>query len=336
MYRVLCLFVFFAIFSVAYEEAVFAKSQKPFKKWNSKELVDHKLTGYIWSTKEKKFITRKSLISRLAIHDYILLGETHDNSDHHRLQAWVIRQVMTFDRRPSVVMEMINLDQTSALKAFYDDIKGKKQKKPVTNLGPALDWSKSGWPSWDMYKPIASAAFAYGLKITPGRPEKIKTQDIRKNGYKSIEAGTLKRLTLDTKLGTAYLNSLKSELNASHCNMMPFAALDAMSNVQRYVDAVMADQLLSSSAKGAFLIAGSGHIRSDRAVPYYIKKRAKEATSVSLSIVEVIKDKVDADSYVPKDPSFKPAVDYIWFTPRNNREDPCIAFKKHMQSKKKL
>jgi hypothetical protein len=39
--------------------------------------------------------------------------------------------------------------------------------------------------------------------------------------------------------------------------------------------------------------------------------------------VEVVDGKIDAEAYVPRDPDGKPAADYLVFTPRAERPDPC-------------
>ncbi len=327
--------IFVTVISLLISIPVFAKSQSPFKAWKSKKHVNHKLTGKIWSTADKTFITKQELIARLAIRDYILLGEIHDNPDHHRLQAWVISRVVRFDRKPAIVMEMIDRSQNDIIKSFYDDIKAKKQKKPAEQLGEALNWKKRGWPDWKIYKPIASTLFANRLLLSGARPDKQDIFKVRKKGLKTLGQEKLKKLALNENLDTVLLNDLKNELNKSHCNMLPFSALGAMANMQRFVDATMTDSLIEAgNNKGAILIAGSGHIRTDRAIPYYLNKRLPKASVITLSLTEVIENETDVDKYIPKDPSTKPAMDYIWFTPAQEREDQCELFKKHMQKKK--
>ena len=49
----------------------------------------------------------EQLIQALSSTDVILLGEKHDNPDHHALQTWVLRQVIQAGQRPGVVFEMM-------------------------------------------------------------------------------------------------------------------------------------------------------------------------------------------------------------------------------------
>ena len=48
-----------------------------------------------------------------AARDFVLLGEKHDNPDHHRLQAWMIDALVARGRRPAIAMEMLDAEQAS-------------------------------------------------------------------------------------------------------------------------------------------------------------------------------------------------------------------------------
>ncbi len=307
-----------------------AHSQSPFKQWLSKKNKRHPLVGKIWSTGDKKFITSGDLIARLAIRNYILFGETHDNADHHRLHGWLIGKVVIYDRKPKIVMEMIQRDQAEALKSYMRLARAKKMPKPADNLGVALRWKERGWPDWSIYKPIASTIFARRLQLRAGSASKEDETKFKKNSFfNGMTTKEKRRLGVDQKLSLSVLNSLKDELNKSHCNALPYSALNSMSNVQRYRDAILADSLIKASRPyGAVLIAGNGHIRSDRGVPYYIARRIKNPNLITLATLEVSAGEKSPDDYLPATAGTKPVYDYIWFTPAKNRKDPCLAFKK--------
>lgn len=55
--------------------------------WKSPLGRDHSLTGRIWDVSSARFIDRETLVERLAGADFVLLGERHDNPDHHMQQA---------------------------------------------------------------------------------------------------------------------------------------------------------------------------------------------------------------------------------------------------------
>jgi uncharacterized iron-regulated protein len=125
------------------------------------------------------------------------------------------------------------------------------------------------------------------------------------------------------------MRALLEELKLSHCGMLPESALAPMAEAQRFRDAHIADALLKALGEGAkgVLLAGNGHVRKDRGVPWYLSARAPGSRVATVMLVEVAADNEDAASYVPRDPSGAPAVDYIVFTPRAERGDPCAAMR---------
>ena len=70
--------------------------------------------------------------------------------------------------------------------------------------------------------------------------------------------------------------TLASELAGSHCGALPAYRFPTMSLAQRYTDAHLAEALVKAAEKhgGAFLLAGNGHVRTDRGVPWYLRQLA--------------------------------------------------------------
>jgi Haem-binding uptake, Tiki superfamily, ChaN len=63
-------------------------------RWRSPYGLTHPLTGRIWDTRAARFLTEDALIDRLVPARFVLLGEQHDNPDHHGLQGQVIRALV--------------------------------------------------------------------------------------------------------------------------------------------------------------------------------------------------------------------------------------------------
>ena len=117
---------------------------------------------------------------------------------------------------------------------------------------------------------------------------------------------------------------------ASDCGALPPQAISGMATAQRYRDAYLADALIGAAAGrgSAILIAGNGHVRSDRGVPWHIRGRAPATPVASVLLIEVQEGKTDPAEYVPRDPQGRPAADLVIFTPRAERADPCERFLK--------
>ena len=301
-----------------------AETKLPIKTWTSELHRDHPLTGRIWSTKQGQFVTPLELAEALALNDFIMLGEIHDNPDHHRLQAWLISSIALYDRRPAIIWEMISLDQSSALEAYTNPYEA-----PMAGLGDAIIWSDRGWPNWEIYLPIAETAFRYRLRMFPGDVSREEMQLVREKGFQGLGDERRDSLGLSQDLDRRLMRDLETTLFESHCRMIPKKATAKMASIQRLRDAVMAEQMVvRGSRTGAVLIAGAGHTRQDRGVPWYLRQRLPDATIASLTMVEVSESMTDAGDSVPKSSSGKASADFVWFTARTKREDPCLAFKK--------
>jgi uncharacterized iron-regulated protein len=111
---------------------------------------------------------------------------------------------------------------------------------------------------------------------------------------------------------------------------LPPQALGGMAVAQRYRDAHMADVLLSTAQRhgSAILIAGNGHVRTDRGVPWHLRQRAPGTPVAAVLLVEVEDGQTEPADYVPRDPESRPAADFVIFTPRAERGDPCESLQK--------
>src|SRR5690349_16481807 len=53
-------------------------------------LEHHPLAGKIWDVRAGAFVSQRDLLARLPSAPQVILGETHDNPEHHRLQRVVL------------------------------------------------------------------------------------------------------------------------------------------------------------------------------------------------------------------------------------------------------
>jgi uncharacterized iron-regulated protein len=289
----------------------------PPRAWQSREGREHSLTGRVWDVTSQRFVDPGTLVERLADARFVLLGERHDNADHHRLQGWLIERLARAGRRPAVALEMLTIEDTPAvarhLASRPDDAAG---------LGPALRWERSGWPPWALYQPIAQAAIAARLPLVGVNLTPATMRAVRQDGLTAIDPALAARTGVDRPLEPAARASLAAEIREAHCGQGSEAMLDRMVAVQVARDAQMADALASAGeGDGAVLIAGAGHVRKDRGVPARLAVRRPGAPVVALAFVEVRDGRSDPRGYLAR------PVDYVWFTPRADSADPCERFR---------
>jgi uncharacterized iron-regulated protein len=295
--------------------------------WQSSLGRNHPLTGRIWDAGAGGFIDRRILVARLADADFILLGERHDNSEHHRLQAEVLRSVIAAGRRPAVGFEMFGLDDAGAIAAHL-------AASPVdaAGLGRAVIWNARGWPDWAMYQPIAAAALDAKLRIVPANLPLATVRKMRSAGLAALDPTLTRTLGLDRPLPESMAARLTADIRAAHCGYGSEESVNAMVAVQRARDAQMAQSLLATArADGAVLIAGAGHVRSDYGIPVYLTAKEPGTRVISMAFVEVDDRKAEPQHYASPYPEGRLPFDYVWFTPRVDNEDPCEKFKSQME-----
>ena len=108
----------------------------------------------------------------------------------------------------------------------------------------------------------------------------------------------------------------------------------AMMLTQRVKDAVMMSSLLDeANVQTRVLIAGSGHARKDWGVPKYLLQAKPDAKVIAVAWLEVVPEANVVADYAQRWGDGELPFDYVWFTPRNDRPDPCEQFRRHMKKR---
>jgi uncharacterized iron-regulated protein len=270
-------------------------------------------------------LSEASVIDRLDSAQYILLGETHDNPDHHLLQARFLQALIERGRRPVVAFEMIASTQRIALARHLA-----RNPKDAAGLGAAIEWDQSGWPPWRLYQPIAEVALNGGSPIVTASfaPETVRRLARADPTLRRFIA----RLRLNEPLPVALQESLEREIVASHCGAIEGEAIERMARIQRIRDAAMARRLFNTATKfGAVLIAGAGHCRNDRGAPYYLHRINSGSDVLSLAFIEVSEGKLTPAEYASAFYQRVLPFDLVCFTPRIDIRDPCERFREQLE-----
>lgn len=248
-------------------------------------------------------ITAADLPERImaAAPQVAVLGEVHDNAVHHNAQAAAVAAL----KPKALVFEM--LDPAQAAKVTPALI-GKPDE-----LAKVLGWEEAGWPDFAIYAPIFAAApmaRIYGA---------VLPRDMVRRAMKAPLAQVFPeaaRFGIDTPYPAELQAKLEAETQEDHCNALPPEMLPGMVAAQRLRDAAFAQtilQALSDTGGPVALITGSGHARTDRAVPALIAHADPGVKVLSLGQLER-----PAEGDQPFD---------LWIvTDPAPREDPCKAF----------
>lgn len=308
-------------------QAASAPKSEPPRTWQSPLLLDHPLAGRIWDVSQGRWVDEPTVRAELAKARFVLLGEQHDNPDHHLLQASLVRELTGSGRHPTLAFEMLGVEQQPVV----DEALAREPGNPDA-IAQAVDWAKSGWPEWALYRPIFAAGLERGLPIVAANFPRAQGKALAMQGLPALSPELVTRLGLDTPLPEEAARALRAELFEAHCGYMPQEHLEPMMYVQRARDAQMAERLLASDkGDGAILITGSGHARTDRGVPARLATLSPGAQVRSMAFIEVLPGKQEPQDYTDRFGTQRLPFDYVWFTPAAQREDPCAKLRERMK-----
>ena len=276
--------------------------------------VAEPLVGRIFDVQRGRFVDENRLVVALRAARYVILGETHDNADHHRLQARLLRALAPGPPRlRAVIFEMLDLDQQEQLVEHLDLL-----RKAPDRFAAAIGWEQGGWPPFAIYEPVFRAALEVGAEIVAGGLPPRLVKAVSERGFMALPPRLARATGLQEPLPPQLRQALEERLFAAHCGRLARDFLPRMVAVQRARDALLAERLVTLSGQGrGALIAGRGHARIDWGVPYYLRRLAPEAAVRSLAFLEV-------GTVAPERLRDQP-YDFLWLTPRAHPEsyDPC-------------
>jgi uncharacterized iron-regulated protein len=293
--------------------------------WVSTLHRDHPLAGKIWDGRAARFVDEAALSEALSAADLVLLGEVHDNPDHHLLQARLVRTIVASGHRSALALEMLTAD----LQPAVDAARMKTPREPE-NLAPV--WKQGGWPDFDLYRPILAAGLEAGLPIVAANLARAQVRALVAKGIDAADPALRARLESGPPLPPQAIDELRAEMSVAHCGELPESMLDPLIVAQRARDATMAARLAEASRdRGAILIAGKGHAR-DRDVPAWLKIDAPGKKVVVVAFVEVEPGAKAPADYVEEFGKGPFPYDYAIFTPATKREDPCAKLRERPKS----
>jgi uncharacterized iron-regulated protein len=288
------------------------------------------LIGQAWDSQGQRLIPVDAVAYRLAAARWVFLGEQHDSPEHHRLQARFVAAMVAAGRQPAVAFEMIENQQQTAL----DRLSG-PPARPFAHWNQALRWQKRGWPAWSTYRPIFVEAIAAQLPLLAANLDRA--------GIRAAAQGPAP--DLPPHIRAQYTAAVVT----GHCDLIKAEQATPMVQAQVARDRTMAQAMIKGdqiSNDGAILIAGAGHARRDSGAPWQLAQLAVSGPIISVAMIEVRPQRpgeppatiadYQAAYAAPADTNDKgdaapldhAPFDYLVFTPRIERPDPCDALRR--------
>ncbi|MGJ7548986.1 ChaN family lipoprotein [Pseudomonas alloputida] len=268
-------------------------SLPPLPAWQSSEGRDSAELGQIHDLASGRVISPEQLIEGLAGASRVLIGEKHDNPDHHALQLWLMRALQ--QRRPqgSLLLEMLQPEQ----QARVDALAGQAQLPQ--DLPKALAW-EDGW-DWQLYGPIVREAVKQHVPLLAANLSPSEMRQVYR--HPAALSGTRSN-------APAVRAALLEQVKQGHCGLLPESQLPAMLAVQQQRDRRMAERLLAAP-QPALLFAGAYHARKDLGVPLHLADLGATGESKVVLLAEV------GEQIEPG------MADYVWYTAAMPEQDYC-------------
>jgi uncharacterized iron-regulated protein len=293
--------------------------------WQSALHRDHSLAGGIWDVRAGCWTNSETLKETVANAHFVLLGETHDNLDHHLAQAEIIRAVALTGRKPALALEALSLDQQHVL----DGALVGTAPRPEA-IAEAVHWNDGGRAEFALYRPLFQAGIEAGLPLIAADLPRDRQENFIRTGTTWFPL-RVRRLLAAEDLPYDAQDGFRAELHRSHCGKMPAKVLDRIVLLQRARDAAMADRLLTIDRElaapgfeqGGILVAGTEHVRKDRAIAAHLAREAPQRTVVTVAFLEVSADLTTPDAYAGRFGRGPLPFDFVVFTPAAARADPC-------------
>ncbi|QJI44163.1 iron(III) ABC transporter [Pseudomonas sp. ADAK2] len=258
------------------------------------------ITGEIRDLRNGQSLTAQELVVRLAKPSRLIVGEQHDNRDHHQLQLWLLQELGQQRPQGSLLLEMLTPDQQPRV----DDVR--HASTLPTDLPGALAW-QSGW-DWDLYGPIVRFALGQPYPLLAANLDNTEvrafyTQPTTVSGSRS-NAPSVKKELLE-------------QISGSHCGLLPQSQMPAMLAVQQQRDRRIAERLIAAP-KPSMLIAGAYHARKDVGVPLHVLDLGESEAPTVLMLAQQGSEVTSA------------MADYVWYTPARPAPDYCAEMRKQM------
>lgn len=271
----------------------------PLPAWQSPEGREHAELGTIVDLRSDERLTPPQLLVRLANAPRLLVGEQHDNPDHHALQLWLLQALAAQRAQGSLLLEMLTPDQQGRVDAVRVQLAAGEQ---IEDLSAALNWQK-GW-DWMLYGPLLRHGLAQPYPLLAADLDRAEILKVyRRRPQLSGIASTAEPVR----------EQLLAQIRDSHCGKLPESQLPAMLAVQQQRDRRMAEVLLAAPAP-SMLLAGAYHVRRDLGVPLHLRDLGEPSGSLVLMLAEV------------GTPVSASAADFVWYTAAQSEQDHCANF----------
>ena len=224
-----------------------------------------------WSTpagERTTAISQSALVAAIAGRRIVLLGENHDEADHHRWQLQVITALHAQQPNLVIGMEMLPRRAQPVLDQW---VAGRLTE---AELLKRTDWTRVWGFDPGLYLPILHFARLNRIPVIGVNVDRELISEISAKGLESLPAERREGVGAPTAAKAAYRDELTQVFREHGPKANDAAALTRFIEAQLFWDRAFAEGLATAAKRpGAPLvvgIVGSGHLRGGEGVPHQL------------------------------------------------------------------
>ncbi len=253
-------------------------------------------TSQVYQVSDGRTISFDRMIRNVKKTDFILVGEVHNNQEHHRLELKIIRSLHEAGVPLAIGLEMFRADSQNALNSW---IRG---TLPIDQFLPVYydNWRQA----WPLYRDIFLYAREHripmvGLNI----PDRI-AQAVAQNGFASLSTQEKKQLppSISCDVDPTYMEFIR-QAYAQHPRTHDKKFLN-FCEAQMVWDKSMAWNLIEYRKKHTgetvVVLAGVGHAWK-RGIPDQISRESKDTFKI---IMPIVPDQIEQDTVTDQDADY--------------------------------
>ena len=257
-----------------------------------------------WVTSQGKTLDKNNVMNTLSKTKVVLLGEDHDNPEHHRWQLHTMAGIYAYQSNMALGFESF---PRSAQKYLDQWVAGEIEEKEFLE---AVEWDKVWRFDKDFYMPMFYFARMNKIPMYALNVERKLVSMVSQQGWDSIDEKTREGVTKPASPSLEYLEILAGvyaqhlpkhdspnphEKNAENSELSEeeFRKIMDMPGFRRFVDGqtvwdrAMAEKIHQAITRDKYAIVigimGAGHIMGDYGVPHQLNDLGTESISTLMA-----------------------------------------------------
>ncbi len=227
-------------------------------------------------SEDKSRIKESDLAASFEEKDFILIGESHNNSCDHQSQARMIQLMEQAGHEIVVGLEMVSPEKQEVLNDFY------KGRVDIEQLPAKLGWEENWGYDFELYRPVFEAAHKYSVPVYALNLPGHVTRNISRYGLESLSSEDRAYLPPRVIYPPEQQRTMLQKQFDLHQDLIDSeqVSFENFLTAQSVWDSKMAYQAVrihQAEQKTVIILAGTGHVNKGQGIEHRLRVLEPEA-----------------------------------------------------------